>query len=130
MMVPAEAVHETAVFVAVPRTVAEKKSVALTASVAEAGEMVTELTTGFAGGGFDGGGSDGGGFDVGATPVAERVTTVGVSLALLTRARLPVLVPAEAGVKATAKVFAVPGARVAGNARPDKVKPSPVTVTW
>jgi hypothetical protein len=133
-MVPEEAVQVTAVLVAVPWTVAEKKSVALTARVAEAGESVTELTTGFAGGGsdgggLDGGGLDGGGFSVGATPVAERATTVGVSLALLTSARLPVNVPGEAGVKATAKVFAVPGERVAGKASPDKVKPLPVTVT-
>jgi hypothetical protein len=128
--VPEEAVQVTAVLVAVPWMVAEKKSVALTAMVAEAGETVTELTTGFAGGGSDGGGLEGGGFVVAATPVAERVTTVGVSLALLTRARLPVAAPVEAGVNATAKVFAVPGARVAGKASPDKVKPLPVTVTW
>src|SRR5579871_1995411 len=128
-MVPDEAVQVTAVLVAVPWTVAEKKSVALTARVAEAGEIVTEFTTGFAGGGLDGGGLDGGGFDVGATPVAERVTTVGLSLALLTRARLPVLVPGASGVKATAKVFAVPAARVAGKSRPVKLKPLPVTVT-
>lgn len=115
--------------VAVPWTVAEKKSVALTARVAEAGEIVTEFTTGFDGGGLDGGGLDGGGFDVGETPVAERVTTVGDSLALLTRARLPVMVPAAAGVKATAKVFAVPAASMAGNSRPDRLKPLPVTVT-
>ena len=108
---------------------AEKKSVALTARVAEAGETVTEVTTGFEGGGLAGGGLDGGGFDVGATPVAERATTVGVSLALLTSARLPVAAPVAAGVKATAKVFAVPAARVVGKASPDKVKPLPVTVT-
>jgi hypothetical protein len=99
----------------------------LTATLAVLGETVTELTTD--GGGFDGGGSVGGGFVVAATPVAESVTTVGVSLALLISARLPVMVPVEAGVKATAKVFATPGPRVAGNARPDKVKPLPVTVT-
>ena len=85
---PEEAVQVTAVLVAVPWMVAEKKSVALTAMVAEAGETVTELTTGFAGGGSDGGGLEGGGFVVAATPVAERVTTVGVSLALLTRAKI------------------------------------------
>ena len=133
-MVPEEAVQVTAVLVAVPWTVAEKKSVALTARVAEAGETVTEFTTeveggGLDGGGLDGGGLDGGGLDVGATPVAERVTTVGVSLALLTRARVPVRVPGESGVKATEKVFVVPAARVAGNSRPDKLKPLPVTVT-
>ena len=110
--------------VAVPWTVAEKKSVAFTARVAEAGEMMTEFTTGFAGGGLDGGG-----LDVGETPVAERVTTVGDSLALLTSARLPVAVPAEAGVNATAKVFAAPSARVAGKSRPDRLKALPVTVT-
>jgi len=122
--VPEEAVQVTAVLVAVPWTVAEKKSVAFTARVAEAGEMMTEFTTGFTGGGLDGGG-----FEVGETPVAERVTTVGDSLALLTRARLPVMGPGESGVKATAKVFAVPAARVAGNSRPDRLKPLPVTVT-
>lgn len=116
---PEEAVQVTAVLVAVPWTVAEKKSVAFTARVAEAGEMMTEFTTGFAGGGLD----------VGETPVAERVTTVGDSLALLTSARLPVAVPAEAGVNATAKVFAAPSARVAGKSRPDRLKALPVTVT-
>ena len=128
-MVPEEAVQVTAVLVALPWTVAEKKSVALTARVAEAGETVTEFTTGFAGGGLDGGGLDGGGFEGDATPVADRVTSVGDSLALLTRARLPVMVPGESGVKATAKVFAEPAPRVAGNSRPDKLKPLPVTVT-
>ena len=123
-MVPEEAVQVTAVLVTVPWTVAEKKSVAFTARVAEAGEMITEFTTG-----LDGGGFDGGGFDVGETPVAERATTVGVSLTLLRSERLPVLVPGESGVKATAKVFAEPAPRVAGNSSPDRLKPLPVTVT-
>lgn len=54
---------------------------------------------------------------------------MGVSLTLVVSARLPVMVPGESGVKATAKVFATPGARVAGKARPDVLKPLPVTVT-
>ena len=115
-MVPEEAVQVTAVLVAVPWTVAEKKSVALTARVAEAGETVTEFTTGFDGGGLDGGGLDevGGGFDVGATPVAERVTTVGVSLALLTRARLPVTVPVRSGSESDGKSFRGAGGESGG----------------
>ena len=119
---PVEAVQVTAVLVAVPCTAAVNGTVALTATLAEAGETVTELTTG-------GGGLDGGGFVVAATAVAVSGTRVGVSLALLMSARLPVMVPGESGVKATAKVFAMPGPRVAGNSRPDKLKPLPVTVT-
>lgn len=55
--------------VTVPSTEALKEWVALTATLAVAGEMVTESTTG-GGGGLDGGGFAGGGFVVVATPVA------------------------------------------------------------
>jgi hypothetical protein len=106
--------------------------VALTATLAVVGETVTESTTGgggLDGGGLAGGGVVGGGVVVGATPVAVSWTTVGFSLTLEVRARLPVMVPGESGVNATAKVFATPGPRVAGNARPEVLKPLPVTVT-
>jgi hypothetical protein len=127
-----EAVHVTAVLVTVPSTEALKEWVALTATLAVAGETVTESTTaagGLVGGEFTGGGFAGGGFVVAATPVAVSWTTVGFSLTLVVRARLPVMVPGESGVNATAKVFATPGPRVAGSARPDVLKPLPVTVT-
>src|SRR5215813_868113 len=125
---PFEAVQVTVVFVTVPCTEALKECVSLTATLAVAGETLTELTTG-AGGGFDGGGFVGGGLLVGATPVAESGTTVGVALALLISARLPVMVPGVSGVNATAKVFAEPGATVAGRSSPEVLKPEPVTVT-
>ena len=114
-------------FVTVPCTVAVNESVALTATLPVVGVTVTELTTGA--GGFVGGGSVGGGVVPAGTAVAVSGTTVGVALALLTSARLPVIVPGEAGVKATAKVFAEPGATVAGSSSPEVLKPLPVTVT-
>jgi hypothetical protein len=128
-IVPVDAVQVTAVLVTVPWTVALKEWVVLTATLAVEGETVTESTTG-AGGGFAGGGSAGGGLFVGATPVAVSWTTVGFSLTLVARARLPVMVPGESGVNATAKVLATPGPRVVGSARPVVLKPLPVTVTW
>ena len=85
--------------------------------LAVVGETVTELTP------------DAGGFEPAATAVAERATTVGVSLVLLISERLPVMVPVESGVKATAKDFVEPASRVAGKARPVVLKPLPVTVT-
>jgi len=118
-MLPAEAVQVTEVLVTVPSTSAVKEAVEFTAMLAAVGETVTELTTGA-----------GGGVVVGATAVADSVTTVGVSLALLMSARLPVILPGESGVNATAKVFAEPGSRMAGSARPLVLKPLPVTVTW
>jgi hypothetical protein len=130
-IVPFDAVQVTAVFVTVPCTAALKESVPLTATLAVLGETVTELTTGaggLVGGGFVGGGVVGGGVVLAATAVAVSGTTVGVALALLTSARLPVIVPTESGVKATAKVFAEPGATVAGSSRPEVLKPLPVTV--
>jgi len=106
----------------VPCTAAANERVAPTPTLPLEGETVTAVTAGA-------GGLVGGGFVVGATAVAESGTSVGVSLALLMSDRLPVIVPGVSGVKATAKVFATPGPRVVGNARPDKLKPLPVTVT-
>ena len=129
---PADAVQVTAVLVTVPWTVALKEWVVLTATLAGEGETVTESTTGAGGldgGGFAGGGFAGGGLVVAATPVAVSWTTVGFSLTLVARARLPVMVPGESGVNATAKVLATPGPSVVGSARPVVLKPLPVTVT-
>ena len=109
----------TEVFVVVPCTTAAKETVALTAMLASIGETVTELT----------GGLEGGGFVVAETAVAESGTSVGEELALVTSARLPVIVPGASGLNATANVFAVPGSRVAGRFRPEVLKPFPVTVT-
>ena len=115
-----DADHVTEVFVVVPCTDAAKETVVLMAMLAFVGETVTELTGAV-------GGLDGGGF-VGETAVAESGTSVGEELALVTSARLPVMVPGASGVNATAKVFAVPGSRTAGKLRPEVLKPFPVTV--
>jgi hypothetical protein len=121
-IVPFEVVQVTPVLVAVPCTAAENVREALAATLADEGEILTALTP-------DAGGLDGGGFVVGATAVAVRGTTVGVSLALVTSARLPFMVPGVSGVNATANVFATPGPSVAGSSRPEELKPLPVTVT-
>jgi hypothetical protein len=110
----------TEVFVVVPCTAAAKETVVLMATLAFVGEIVTELT----------GAVGGGGFVVGETAVAESGTSVGEELALVTSARLPVMVPGASGLNATAKVFAEPGSRTAGKLRPEVLKPFPVTVIW
>ena len=117
-----DADHVTEVFVVVPCTAAAKETVVLMATLAFVGETVTELTGAV-------GGLEGGGFVVGETAVAESWTTVGEALALLTSARLPVILPGASGLNATAKTFAEPGARVTGKLRPEALKPFPVTVT-
>ena len=118
---PIDADHVTDVFVVVPCTAAAKETVVSMATLAFVGETATELTGAV-------GGLDGGGFVVGETAVAESWTTVGEALALLTSARLPVMLPGASGLNATAKVFAEPGPRVAGKVRPEVLKPFPVTV--
>jgi hypothetical protein len=116
---PFDAAHVTAVFVVAPCSVAVKGIVPLTAMLAVVGDTRIDVTcTGRAGGGFD----------VAAAAVADNLTTTGVVLALLIRLRLPVAVPATAGVNAIANVLLAPDVRVVGVSSPDLLNPVPVTV--
>lgn len=67
---------------------------------------------------------------VGATPVPLSATLVGELGALLTSARLPEKVPAEAGANPTLKEAVPPGAMERGNESPDSVYPVPLSDAW
>ena len=64
----------------------------------------------------------------GITPVPERATTSGVLDPLMVIDRLPVLVPADVGAKATPNVMLRLGTSVSGRPSPVMLKPPPVAV--
>ena len=64
----------------------------------------------------------------GLTPVPESAIVAGEFDASLTSETEPVTEPAEEGANTTVKVVLEPAARVAGEVRPVKLKPTPETV--
>lgn len=115
---PLDAVHVTAVFVVLPCTVAVNGIVPPVATLAVLGEIAIEDT---------GAGGSGCGLEVAGAAVAESATTTGSELALLIRERLPVAVPAAAGVNATSNVLLAPEESVTGVSSPEVLKPAPVS---
>ena len=63
-------------------------------------------------------------------PVPLSARTTGVEVALLVTDKLPVKLPAEAGVKLTENEAEPPGATARGKASVDKVNPVPEIVAW
>jgi len=61
-------------------------------------------------------------------PVPLSATTTGVEVALLVTDKLPLKLPADAGVKLTENEAEPPGARVSGKTTPDNVNPVPEIV--
>lgn len=66
----------------------------------------------------------------GDTLVPASATTRGELSVLFTRVRLPERLLTEAGVKLMVKVEEPPGGTESGNARPEKLKPVPISDAW
>jgi len=60
------------------------------------------------------------------TPMPDRETSMGETGPLLTTDTLPLLLPAEVGVKLTLTLVFCPGARVRGRAKPEMLKAEPL----
>ena len=63
-----------------------------------------------------------------ASPAPDRPTEMFALVAVLAMERLPLMLPADVGVKSTLKVILWPAAKLTGRVTPATVKPAPEAV--